>query len=361
MVFVEQPKKVIFGVAADWTKKLDRLIRNIMRVYSQKFNLIYLLLFFVLCIACNTRSSADIKNKSSFKPIIERLFIQGNWKDAIDIANIELQRTTSDKQNSYYYLVLGQNYFFLEDYDLSETNFKKAIENSKENADSEHLGEAYYGLGDINYLKWAYFEQEDALNISKAYLDSSLIQAKQGKLLELESKVLYRLGSILQIQGQNEESLKYFEKGLKISFSISDTVGMIRNDTHKAAELMRSGKLDSALFHYTRAYNHGKQINSNYTEAHSLCNLGQYHFDIDETPEAKRYFDKARYLSEELGQRIVMCRSYYGLSLIERRLGNKENAVKYAKKGLKSATDKEYVVYMQAFRRLIENIEKDNN
>ncbi|MEK6152558.1 tetratricopeptide repeat protein [Flavobacteriaceae bacterium 3-367] len=332
-----------------------------MRVYLQKFNLTYPLLFFVLCIACNTNSSSDIKNKSSFKPIIERLSIQGNWKDAIDIANIELQKTTSDKQNSYYYLVLGQNYFFLEDYDLSAANFKKVIDNSKKNADSEHLGEAYYGLGDINYLKWAYFKQEEALNISKAYLDSSLIQAKQGKLFELESKVLYRLGTILQIQGQNKESLQYFEKGLKISFSISDTAGMIRNDTHKAAELMRNGKLDSALFHYTRAYNYGKQINSNYTEAHSLCNLGQYYFDIDETLKAKSYFDKAMYLSEELGQRIVMCRSYYGLSLIERRLGNKENAAKYAKKGLKSATDKEYSIYMQVFMSLVENIENDNN
>ncbi len=331
-----------------------------MRVYLQKFNLSYLLLFLILCTSCNTNSSSDIDNISSFKPIIERLSIQGNWKDAIDIANIELQKTSSEKPNSYYYLALGQNYFFLEDYELSATNFKKVIDNSKKNADSEHLGEAYYGLGDINYLKWAYFEQEEALNISKAYLDSSLIQAKQEKLFELESKVLYRLGTILQIQGQNEESLPYFEKGLKISLSISDTVGMIRNDTHKAAELMRIGKLDSALFHYTRAYNYGKQINSNYTEAHSLCNLGQYYFDIDETLKAKSYYDKAMFLSEELGQRIIMCRSYYGLSLIERRLGNKENAAEYAKKGLKSATDKEYRIYMQAFMSLIENIENDN-
>ena len=332
-----------------------------MRGYVQKSNPTYLLLVFVLCIACNTNSSIDIKNKSSFKPIIDRLSIQGNWKDAIDIASIELQKTTSEKQNSYYYLVIGQNHFFLEDYDLSETNFKKVIDNSKKNADSEYLGEAYYGLGDINYLKWAYFEQEEALDISKAYLDSSLIQAKEGKLFELESKVLYRLGTILQIQGQNEESLKYFEKGLKISFSISDTIGMIRNDTHKAAELMRNGKSDSALFHYTRAYDYGKQINSNYTEAHSLCNLGLYYLDIDETPKAKSYFDKAMYLSEELGQRIVMCRSYYGLSLIERRLGNKENALEYAKKGLKSASDKEYGLYMQAFMSLIENIENDDD
>ena len=191
-----------------------------MRVYLQKITLTSTFIVFVLCIACNTHSSSDIKNKSSFKPIIERLSIQGNWKDAIDIANIELQKTTSDKQNSYYYLVLGQNYFFLEDYDLSATNFKKVIDNSKKHRDSEHLGEAYYGLGDINYLKWAYFEQEEALNISKAYLDSSLIQARQGKLLELESKILYRLGTILQIQGQNKESLPYFEKGLKISSSM---------------------------------------------------------------------------------------------------------------------------------------------
>lgn len=329
--------------------------------YLQKFYLTHLLLFFVLCIACNTNSSSDVNNKSSYKPIIERISNQGNWKDAIDIANIELQKTTTDKQNSYYYLVLGQNYMFLEDYGLSETNFKKVIRNSRKNEDSEYLGEAYYGLGDINYIKWAYFRQEEALDISKAYLDSSLIQAKRRELFGLESKVLYRLGTILQIQGQNKESLEYFEKGLKISFMVSDTVGIIRNDTHKASELESNGKLDSALFHYNRAYNYGKQINRNYTEAHSLCNLGQYYFAINEILKAKSYFDKARYLSEELGQRIVMCRSYYGLSLIEKKLGNRENAVKYAEKGLKSATEKGYERYMQVFMSLIKNIENDIN
>ena len=326
-----------------------------MHSYLQK--IIKVSLVFIVCISCNNTSKKIDKN-SGLKPIIERLSNQGNWKEAIDLAKIELKELSNDN-NQYYYLVLGQNNRFMEEYNLSEINFKNVLKNSKEQINSEYIGEAYYGLGDLNYLKWSYFKQNEALSISKAYLDSAMIYAKKGEHLKLESKILYRLGTIFQIQENKKESLKSFEKGLKISFSISDTIGIIRNDIHKAAELEKNGKLDSALFHYNRAYNYGKLINRNYSEAHSLCNLGLYYFDIGNILKAKDYFTKAKFLSEELGHRIIMCRSYYGLSQVEKKIGNNENAKKYAAKGLQLATEKGYQNYIQAFKNLITNI-KDN-
>ncbi len=324
-------------------------------------NIILIYLLCVVSISCNYNSSKKTGNSTNYKPIIESLSNQGNWKEAIDIVNIKLKSFKTHKQNPYYYLVLGQNYRFLEKYDLSEDNFKKVIEDSKSIKNLEYLGEAYYGMGDLNYLKWSYFKQKEALDVSKAYLDSALIKAKQGKHLELESKVLYRLGTILQIQGHKEESLESFEKGLKISFSVSDTIGIIRNDIHKAAVLERSGELDSALFHYTRAYNYGKKINRNYSEAHSLCNLGLYYIDRGNFLKAKEYFKKAKFLSEELDHRIVMCRSYYGLSEVEKNLNNQKSALMYAKKGLELAAEKRYQNYASAFMGLIKDIENNVN
>ena len=256
-------------------------------------------------------------------------------------------------------VILGNNFRFLEEYEKAEESFKKAIDYTNREESFDYIGEAYYGLGDLNYLKWSYFKHEDALDIAKEYLDSSMIYAKRTDDLKLESKILYRQGTIFQIQGNREESKKCFEKGLNISFSISDTLGIIRNDIHKAAELETNGVLDSALFHYSRAYKYAKAINRNYSEAHSLCNLGLFHLNRGDLLKAQEYFKEAKFLSEELNHGIVLCRSYYGLSLVKEKLEHKSEAIKYANAGLNLAEGKGYMNYQEAFTNLIGNLNKD--
>lgn len=310
--------------------------------------------------ACAKNKKYESTHSFNYIPVINKLSNQGNWRDAIEIVKINLNSVDqiAEKEKIHLYLLLGKNYRFLEEYENAEENFKKVISHSKSNKNSAFIGQAYYGLGDLNYLKWSYFKKEETLDSSKEYLDSSMVYAKRNNNLQLLSKILYRQGTIFQIQGHEEESRKHFEKGLNISFSIADTIGIIRNNTHTAVGFKKSGVLDSALIYYQRAYEYAKAINRNYSEAHSLCNLGLYYLDKEEVSTAKNYFNRAAIISEELNHRIILCRSYYGLSVVEEKLGKHKEAIKYAINGLRLAKEKGYKNFESAFTNLIEDLNK---
>ena len=319
-------------------------------------SLIFLVCLF--CICCSQNKDNKKFNVSEQVSEIDQFSNQGNWSKAIDLAELLLQDSdaidVSDKLNIY--LAFGKNYRFLERYPEAEEEFKKVISHPRANENFSKLGEAYYGLADLNYLKWSYFKEEDALQTSRNYLDSSMVFAAIRNNPSLESKILYRQGTIYQIQGRSEESKRCFEKGLHISFAAQDTVGIIRNDIHKAAELESDGALDSALFHYTRAYNYAAKINRKYAEAHSLCNLGLFYLDQNDLPKAEDYFVKARVVSEELNHRIVLCRSYYGLAEVYSKLDRRSEALDLANRGMQLAREKGYKNYEHAFVALIESL-----
>ena len=311
-----------------------------------------------LFLGCDTGQNSTSSYKPNYKPIVKRLFIYGNWQEAIAIAQGELQYADIGSEDEIFYLLtLGENYRFAENYEQSEEYLRKVIAHPQSMEYADYLGEAYYGLGDLYYLRWNYFKEEDALSDALMYLDSSMIYAKRSNNLALESKNLYRSGSILQIQGDQERSLENFKKGLEISFSISDTAGIIRNNTHKASELEELGQLDSALFHYNSAYEYAKNQNRNYSEAHSLCNLGQYFMNRGELGVAEEYFKKALFLSEELNHGIVLCRSNYHLSSLQSILGNTDLSRAYIEKGLGIARDMGYKNFEEAFLELGNKLE----
>lgn len=328
------------------------LANQISKIKSLKFEVLI-----ILCIGCNCSQTENNTYNSELKEIENKLFVQGNWEDAISIAKIELQKPNLNEKDELYYLqALGENFRFSEDYGQAEKYFKKVISHSAIRKYPELLGEAFYGLGDLHYLEWSYLKKEKALDIAIELLDSSMHYASSSQNLPLVSKNLYRSGTILQIQGKSDSSMINFRKGLELSISISDTSGIIRNDIHKASDLEEKGVLDSALFHYERAYQLAKIKNKNYTEAHALCNLGLYHLNTNQYYKAKEYFDRAMFLSEELDHTIILCRSCYGLSLTEDKLGNLDDAIEYAELGLSLAKEKGYNNYIQAFSNLINNL-----
>ncbi len=307
----------------------------------------------LLFVGCYPEPAVELGSDAPYRGVVQQLLISGDWQRAVEVARIELKRTDlSDYSRRYYQLKLGESFRFSEQYDSAEHYFRKLVENPDAVEFSHFLGEAYYGLGDLHYLKWSYFKMEDALSEAKGFLDLSMEYARANSQQALVSKNLYRSGTILQIRGEEEQSLNYFQEGLEISFLVSDTAGIIRNDIHKAAELERMGRLDSALFHYSRAYELAHQLNKNYTEAHALCNLGQFYFDQGEVAAAEPYFMRAEVLAEELGQGIVMCRAYYNLHQVRKAQNRLEEAAAYLEKGLAIAQEKGYQNFVAAFEEL---------
>ncbi len=309
---------------------------------------------------CSCTTVAVKNNVSSYKPIIETLFTHGNWSEAIRLINVQLDQEGLKSPDILYLRTLrGNSYRFSENYISAESDFNYVV-NHKDVANHPELrSAAYYGLGDLYYLKWNYFKEENTLARSRAFLDSSLVNITEQENAGLLSKTLYRLGTIMQIQGDLENGMKQFERGLALALTAQDTAGIIRNDTHKASILERAGEIDSALYHYTRSYQLAKQENRNYSEAHGLCNLGQFHFEQDNKSLAKTYYDKAELIAEELNHGIVLGRSYYNLSTYYLDSGSMELAKEYCEKGLQVVREKGYKNFESAFEELAKKIESN--
>lgn len=319
------------------------------------YPLVFAAIIFMFCLGCSSTSSKSTLF-SDLKPIIINLSNQGKWREAHELLQINLTEDLARRDQIQLHLLLAENFRYLEKYGNAEESFHKTIHYSRLYDIPDHLGDAFYGLGDLSYLNWSYFKREDALAQSRAYLDTAMTHATEKRNDVLTSKVLYRQGTIFQIEGAEEESKKCFQKGLDISFSSRDTVGIIRNHTHTAVVFRRSGAMDSALFHHGRAYEFAKAINRNYSEAHALGNLGSYYLELGDVSMAEEYYVKANFLSEELQHGIVLCKSLYGLAVVREKQERKSEAMDFAEVGSMMAKEKGYLNFQRAFDTLIERL-----
>ncbi|WP_221406701.1 tetratricopeptide repeat protein [Ekhidna lutea] len=306
-------------------------------------------------ISCSSNQNPT-EYASDYKEIVTDLFIQGNWNESIRIASIELRNPNISAHDQLFYLLKkGENFRFSEKYDSADVYFNRILSHPEIHKYPNFKGWALYGIGDLKYLSWSYFKVEEALDQAIPLLDSAMFYAEKSKDQSLISQVLYRSGSILQIQGEVEKSLANFNRGLEISINAADTAGIIRNDIHTASDLEELGQLDSALFHYKRAYELAKKLNKNYTEAHALCNLGLFYFDRNDFETAEEFFKRAQYISEELNHGIILCRSYYYLARLYTALNEDELSEKFLTKGLEIAKKKGYKNYENAFASFSSN------
>ncbi len=295
---------------------------------------------------------------SDLTPIVKDLSIQGNWKASNELIRVNLlfDDNLDKKDKIFLQIVQAENYRYLEEYVKAWNTFQLAIQSSKSYHIPDYLDEAYYGLGDLSYLNWSYFKQENALKTSHDFLDSAMSCARKTGNKKVMSKVLYRKGAIFQIEGDEKKSQEHFQKGLAIAFAISDTVEMIRNHTHTAVALRRSQNRDSAFYHYGQAYKLAHGINRNYSEAHCLANLGSYYLEIGDIPIAEYYYQQANFLAKELGHGIVICKGLYGLATIQEKQGRKPEALDLATDGLKLAKERGYKNFENAFSELIKTM-----
>ena len=315
-----------------------------------------LLITLIMCLGCSNNPNQTSLFPET-KPIIIELSNQGKWKEANELLKIHLLKDKLTFQDSMeVYILMAENFRFLEDYGKAERTFIETIQYAKSHDNSDFLGEAYYGLGDLSYLNWAYFKQADAFDKSKALLDTALEYATAMNNDVLKSKVYYRQGTIFQIEGAELESKRLFQKGFDISFSNRDTAGIIRNHTHLAVALRRSGDMDSALFHHSKAHELASKINRNYSEGHALGNLGSYYLALEDYTKALEYYRKAHVLAEELGHGLLLCKCLLGLATIHENLGETSTAMNFAEVGIRKANEKAYKNFENAFNKVIERL-----
>jgi tetratricopeptide (TPR) repeat protein len=319
--------------------------------------IIHIVLFFSLC-GCDKESAfkshtSDVHLEKLIK-ISQELSLVGQWEKSLQLNHLILDMVGNsriEKKNKLLarvYIQLGKNLRFLERYEQSLEVFLKCLEICKEPGLEREKGSVLYHIGDLAYLDWAYFRKK---NTDEAFdfVQQSLEIRKQISDSTGISESLYRLGTIYQINGEHSKAKEIFDEALNIAIENQDTTGMIDSYTHLAVEYQRSGVLDSALLHHQKAYLLSSSQNNNYLEAHSLNNLAGSLLDLERLDEASQKINSAVVLSEELGNYIVLCKSYFYMGQLFKKMQKPDKSREYFQKGLSLAKVRGYQNFIDAF------------
>jgi len=318
-----------------------------------------LLISFLLTAVLLTRCVPDNTFETwtqSVGATLERMHNNGEWSAADQLALEFLKdSSTTEHDKILALLFLGKNERMRENYDLSKKYFQKVIKNASKSTSLP--GRGYYGLGDLHYLRWNYFEQPEYLDSSIVCIDSGLFYAKKYNDKILLSMCLYRSGTIDQIRNNNNGGMTKFGEAITVSETIGDSAGIIRNDAHAAVGLRQAGAMDTALFHLLRGYQYSQLQNYRFSEGHALVNPGSYYQGLNQVDSAKKYYTLAEKLSEKLNQGILLCRSYLQLGRLCEENGDQGQARAYFSRGLMVAQKHGYKNFQKLF--LAENGQPD--
>lgn len=296
-----------------------------------------------------------VEQRTELKNILEQLQRKGAWNEAIELANVQLALNLKDEDRISYLIVIGECNRMKEAYERSEEVFRQVI--TYDPLEYPEVGKAYYGIGDLYYLKWAYFMLEDQLDSAIAYVNKAKEIAEASNNFPLLSQSLYRLGTIDQIQDKDEIAMEKFNEANRLAYAVSDTAGIIRNSTHKAVGFQRAGDLDSAAYYYTHALKLASTSNNYYSESHSLGNLGEFYQDQEQLDSALKYYNLALFLSEKLDHSLLLCKSNLLLGQYYKSIGRNEEAVKYLSEGLGIAEQIGYENFISYFEGILAELE----
>jgi tetratricopeptide (TPR) repeat protein len=284
--------------------------------------------------------------------ISDKLSRKGLWKESIEIRQQLLKLNPSDEIKATLLNRIGFDLRYSERYDEAQVYLEQGLQLSIRKKFQKSEAFALYNLGDIAYLKWSYF-RTDSVDRAKDLVNGALEIYERIKDPAGISQCLFRLGTILQIQGDSKSSVAAFQRSVMLSRQAKDTLGISRSLTHLAADLQDKNQIDSALFYYEQALALARAQHDNYGRAHYLNNRGEVLMILNRKEEALADFQEALVVSKELDQKIVLCRSYYSLGDFYAKAEEKSKARQYFEEGLKCAEEKEYKNFTTAFKEAL--------
>ena len=303
--------------------------------------LIHLLALVVILTACQPPSTPL---DGSMAQLPFELQKKGQWKESYTLADSLLRKSIDLESVNKLKVLKGVNLRYLELYDSATSYFQACFEESK--GTYQAAWSAYY-LGDLEYLKWAYYKTGN-MTLSKEWLDrSSKLFESIGDTAGL-SIYHYRMGTFSQINKEPDAS-EYFSQSYDLARSIQDTAGIVRSLTHLGVGFFRNEQYDSALLSLRKTVQLNELSGNAYSLSHAYTNLGMVLMATDQNREAKTYFDKGETVSEMLGNGILLGKSYLWLGRYFKKAEEMDLAKDYFQKGRQITQEFNYQNFVKAF------------
>jgi len=295
------------------------------------------------------QDARDARRKKDYKKSIE------NFEKAIELARkIESQEHELKclRQLSFTYMSPDEfdNFFSL---NRDALEIARRIRNRQEQVACLFNIAFYYRNKDNNYSQ-ALRHYEEALRIARIVKD-----------YERESECLTNIGEIYIQLGNYDKALEYQKNVLKIDqeklqLEKSEKDAFVAKDLNNIGVTYRKkyafqsqdkNDLDNALANYTESLRIARKIKDVETEVKALTNMGMAYIDLENYPEALKYFKLALEKAEIAENLEEKANLYINIGRVNSLQGNYDLSLEYCQQAIDTAfsTGKENILWEAYF------------
>ena len=183
---------------------------------------------------------------------------------------------------------------------------------------------------DIIWEEYFYNQPDSALY----FADSVLQIAKKHRLTNFEADILNLKGSIYWVIGDYNKAFDYLKNGMHQSIVHKYDIGLSNSYNNLGMVFSEIGENDSSIFYYKKALKIKEEIGDMKAISSSYMNIGTYYYDIGNLSSSLSYYFKSLKIDQQMGyeEDVAMVLSNIGLVYFEQE--DYEKSIDYFHKSM---------------------------
>lgn len=147
--------------------------------------------------------------------------------------------------------------------------------------------------------------------------------------------ILHNLGTLVELHGDYEQALAYFERSLRIAEELGNASGMALSLHEIGIIYQHRGEYQKALEYYHRSLTIKEELGKQSEMASTLLQIGNIQRELGDHEQALAYFQRTLQIAEESANRSVLAKVLHHIGMIHQQQNNDEEALAYYQNSLK--------------------------
>jgi tetratricopeptide (TPR) repeat protein len=213
-----------------------------------------------------------------------------------------------------------------------------AYRDNDNNESYEYAKEAYVNGKGFKYKKGIaeslmnigfYHSTIGEYDISKTNFNKAMKLFRKLKDLHGEARVLINLGIINNFQGNLKDALIYLQKSLLLNKKINDSLGITKSCVNIGILYYSLKDSHNSLIYYLKALAIKKAIRDSIGIGLTYNNIGQIYCDQKKYQDALNYYYLAKNIFKKFGNKNQIAMIYNNISQVNMNLNNFQTSLKY--------------------------------
>ncbi len=189
--------------------------------------------------------------------------------------------------------ILGQSYYFQQDYEEAKRYFREYLNTSLESGDSVEISSSLSNLG-------AAFQELNQLDSALYYLERAVQLKERLDFLGNIGTSYYNLGELFSEQGEYTKASLYFDKAQQVYEDVSDNQRLAELSLARADMAYNRSRIDEAIRYAEEALRLAEASDANEVKKNSLLELAEFNAERGRFNQAYQYLGRYVETSEDI-------------------------------------------------------------